>query len=59
MNALAPGLVETPLAARITGNPASLAASVAMHPAGRSGRAEELVAAARWRLDPAGDWVTG
>ena len=59
VNALAPGLVETPLAARITGNPASLAASVAMHPAGRIGRAEDLVAPARWLLDPASDWVTG
>jgi len=59
VNALAPGLVETPLAARITGNPASLAASVAMHPAGRIGRTEDLVAPARWLLDPSSDWVTG
>lgn len=59
VNALAPGLVATPLAARITGNPASLAASVAMHPAGRIGAPEDLVAPARWLLDPASDWVTG
>ena len=59
VNALAPGLVSTPLAARITGNPASLAASVAMHPAGRIGVPEDLVAPARWLLDPASDWVTG
>ncbi len=59
VNALAPGLVATPLAARITGNPASLAASVAMHPAGRIGTPDDLVAPARWLLDPASDWVTG
>jgi len=59
VNALAPGLVSTPLAARITGNPASLAASVAMHPAGRIGAPHDLVAPARWLLDPASDWVTG
>ena len=59
MNALAPGLVATPLAARITGNPASLAASVVMHPAGRIGTPDDLVAPARWLLDPASDWVTG
>ena len=59
VNALAPGLVDTPMAARITGNPKSLEVSVAMHPAGRIGRAEDLVPAARWLLDPASDWVTG
>ena len=59
VNALAPGLVATPLAARITGNPASLAASVAMHPLGRIGEPADLAAPARWLLDPASDWVTG
>lgn len=59
VNALAPGLVETPLAARITGNAKSLEVSVAMHPAGRIGRPEDVVPAARWLLDPASDWVTG
>jgi len=59
VNALAPGLVATPLAARITGNPASLAASVAMHPLGRIGDPADLAAPARWLLDPASDWVTG
>lgn len=59
VNALAPGLVATPLASRITGNPKSLEVSVAMHPAGRIGQPEDLVPAARWLLDPASDWVTG
>lgn len=59
VNALAPGLVDTPLSARITGNPKSLEMSVSMHPLGRIGRPEDLVPAARWLLDPASDWVTG
>ena len=59
VNALAPGLVDTPLASRITGNPKSLEVSVAMHPAGRIGQPEDVVPAARWLLDPTSDWVTG
>lgn len=59
VNALAPGLVDTPLAGRITGNPKSLELSVSMHPAGRVGSPADLVPAARWLLDPASDWVTG
>lgn len=59
VNALAPGLVDTAMASRITGNAKSLELSVAMHPAGRIGRPEDLVPAARWLLDPASDWVTG
>lgn len=48
-----------PPASRITGNPKSLEVSVSMHPAGRIGRPEDLVPAARWLLDPASDWITG
>ncbi len=59
VNAIAPGLVDTPMAARITGNPKSLEVSVAMHPAGRIGSPADVVPAARWLLDPASDWVTG
>lgn len=59
VNALAPGLVDTPMASRITGNPKSLELSVSMHPAGRVGTADDIVPAARWLLDPASDWVTG
>lgn len=59
VNAIAPGLVDTPMAARITGNPKSLEVSVAMHPAGRIGRADDVAPAARWLLDPASDWMTG
>lgn len=59
VNALAPGLTDTPMASRITGNPKSLEVSIAMHPIGRIGHAEDIAPAARWLLDPASDWVTG
>lgn len=59
INALAPGLVDTPLASRITGNPKSLEMSVGMHPVGRIGSPDDIAAPARWLLDPASDWVTG
>jgi 3-oxoacyl-[acyl-carrier protein] reductase len=59
VNAIAPGLTETPMAARITGNPKSLEVSIAMHPIGRIGTPADIAPAARWLLDPASDWVTG
>jgi NAD(P)-dependent dehydrogenase (short-subunit alcohol dehydrogenase family) len=59
VNAIAPGLVDTRLSARITGNPKSLEVSTAMHPLGRIGTVADVVAPARWLLDPAADWITG
>ncbi len=59
VNAIAPGLVATPLTARITGNEASLAASQAMHPLGRIGTPEDIAEAAYWLMSPASSWVTG
>lgn len=59
VNCVAPGLVDTPLAARITQNEASLKASQAMHPLGRIGRPEDVASAIAWLLDPANSWVTG
>ena len=59
INAIAPGLVDTPLSARITGTAKSLEVSTAMHPMGRIGTPADIVAPARWLLDPASDWVTG
>ena len=56
---MAPGLVETPLTSAITGNEASLAASLALHPAGRLGEPEDIASAIAWLLDPRNDWVTG
>ena len=42
VNCVAPGLVDTPQAARITSNEAALKASAAMHALGRIGRADHL-----------------
>jgi NAD(P)-dependent dehydrogenase (short-subunit alcohol dehydrogenase family) len=59
VNALAPGLVRTPLTARITGSEASLEASTALHPLGRLGEPDEVAAAIAWLLDPGQSWITG
>lgn len=59
VNCVAPGLVETPLTARITANEAGLKASQAMHALGRIGRPEEVASAICWLLDPENAWVTG
>ena len=58
-NAVAPGLVDTPLASRITSNEAALKASVAMHPLGRIGGAAEIARAIAFLLDPGQSWITG
>ena len=59
VNCVAPGLVDTPLAARITGNAAALEASTAMHPLGRIGTVEDVASGIVWLLDPENSWVTG
>ena len=59
VNAVAPGLVKTPLAARITSNELALKASTAMHPLGRVGEPNDVATAIAWLLDPATTWVTG
>lgn len=59
VNCVAPGLTETPLTARITGNEASRKASEAMHALGRIGRPEDIASAMAWVLDPENNWVTG
>ncbi len=59
INAVAPGLVDTPLAARITSNPKALESSRARHPLGRIGTPDDIAAPIEWLLDPATSWVTG
>jgi NAD(P)-dependent dehydrogenase (short-subunit alcohol dehydrogenase family) len=59
VNAVAPGLVRTPLASRITSSELALKASTAMHPLGRIGEPDDVAAAIAWLLDPSTTWVTG
>jgi NAD(P)-dependent dehydrogenase (short-subunit alcohol dehydrogenase family) len=59
VNCVAPGLVDTPLAARITSSEAALKASAAMHALGRIGQPADVASGIAWLLDPENSWVTG
>lgn len=59
VNAVAPGLVATPLTSRITGSATAAEASRAMHVLGRLGTADDVAAAMAWLLGPEASWVTG
>jgi len=59
VNAVAPGLTETPLTAALTGNELSRRVSEAMHALGRIGKPEDVARAIVFLLDPANSWITG
>ena len=59
INAVAPGLVRTPLTQRIWDNPKSAEASEAMHALGRLGEPDDVASLIAWLLDSANSWVTG
>lgn len=59
VNCVAPGLVRTPMTARLTANEAALTSSLAMHALGRIGEPEDVAAAIEWLLSPEQSWVTG
>ncbi len=59
INAVAPGLVDTPLSAPITSNKATLKGSIAFHPMGRIGTAEDISSAIQWLLSSESSWMTG
>jgi 3-oxoacyl-[acyl-carrier protein] reductase len=59
VNAVAPGLTETPLSAALTGNATSRTFSEAMHALGRLGKPEDIARAIVFLLDPANNWITG
>ena len=59
VNAVAPGLVRTPLAARITGSEAALRTSTALHPIGRIGEPDDVARVLELLTDPANAWLTG
>lgn len=58
-NCVAPGLVESQMAAPILNNELSLRTSKAMHALGRIGSPVEVASAIAWLLDSEQSWVTG
>ena len=59
VNCVAPGLVRTPLTARITGSPSAEQASIAMHPLARLGEPDDVASALAWLVAPENAGVTG
>jgi len=59
VNAIAPGLVETPMTEIIWSRPKAAEASKALHPLGRLGKPEDIASLACWLVDPHNTWVTG
>jgi NAD(P)-dependent dehydrogenase (short-subunit alcohol dehydrogenase family) len=59
VNCVAPGLVRTPLTARITGSAAGEQSSLAMHALGRLGEPADVARAIAFLLDPENNWITG
>ncbi len=59
INAVAPGLVRTPLSQSLVGSAQGLAVSEALHPLGRIGEPEEVASIVAWLLSDAASWMTG
>ncbi len=59
VNVVAPALVDTPMASRITGSERALEHSRRMHPLGRIGTPEDVAPVLAWLASDASGWVTG
>ena len=58
-NAIAPGLVDTPLTKKITGNPAALEISKKMHILNRIGKPKDISNMIKFLINPDNNWITG
>ncbi len=59
VNAVAPGLTQTPMTERVWKNDKAAATSRSMHPLGRLGEPADIASAIAWLLAPEQTWVTG
>ena len=59
MNVVAPALVDTPMASRITSSERALEHSRKMHPLGRIGTPEDVGSVIEWLASDESGWVTG
>jgi NAD(P)-dependent dehydrogenase (short-subunit alcohol dehydrogenase family) len=59
VNAVCPGVIETPMTAPLVANPEMRKVIDAMTPMGRMGRAEEIAEAVAWLCSDAASFVTG
>jgi 3-oxoacyl-[acyl-carrier protein] reductase len=59
VNAIAPSLVETPLASKITSNAKALEATIEKHPLKRIGTASDIAEMAEFLLSQKSSWITG
>ena len=59
VNAIAPGLIDTPLTNQLTSNPLMLQASIAMHSLGRIGKTRDIANGVVFLLNPKNNWITG
>ena len=58
-NAVAPGLIETPMTVALSGNEVARKVSESMHALGRLGKPEDIARAVAFLLSPENDWITG
>jgi NAD(P)-dependent dehydrogenase (short-subunit alcohol dehydrogenase family) len=59
VNAVCPGVIETPMTAPLTANPEHAQGAGQMTPMGRMGQAEEIAAAVLWLCSDQASFVTG
>ncbi len=59
VNAVAPSLTDTPLAAKLLGSPEKIAVQAENNPLKRVGSAKEVAATAAFLLSPKASWTTG